>query len=71
MTVFNTCYGFFKTLVMLFSLFNALAIFQARINKVLRSFLDIFYITYINDILIFSDNLKDHRKHVRLVLKVL
>jgi hypothetical protein len=52
-----------------FSLFNALATFQAQINKILRSFLNIFCTAYINDILIFSDNLKDYCKHVCLVLK--
>jgi putative NADPH-quinone reductase len=71
MTAFNTCYGLFETLVMPFGLFNAPATFQAWINEVLRPFLDIFCIVYINDILVFSDNLKDHRKHVRLVLKAL
>jgi hypothetical protein len=56
---------------MLFGLFNVLATFQAWINEILRSFLDIFCIVYIDNILVFSDNLKDHRKHVSLVFKAL
>jgi hypothetical protein len=71
MTAFNTRYGLFETLVMPFGLSNAPATFQARINEVLRPFLDIFCTAYIDDILVFSDNLKDHRKHVRSVLKAL
>jgi hypothetical protein len=71
MTAFNTCYSLFKTLIMPFGLSNALATFQAWINEVLRSFLDIFCTAYINNILVFSNNLKDHCKHVSLVLKAL
>ena len=71
MTAFNTRYGLFETLVMPFGLSNALATFQARINEVLRPFLDIFCTAYIDDILIFLDNLKDHRKHVCSVLQAL
>jgi hypothetical protein len=54
-----------------FSLSNALATFQAWINQVLRPFLDIFCTAYINNILVFLNNLKDHYKHVCLVLKAL
>ena len=71
MIAFNTRYGLFETLVMPFGLSNAPATFQARINEVLRPFLDIFCTAYIDDILIYSDNLKAHRKHVCSVLKAL
>jgi hypothetical protein len=54
---------------MFFGLFNALVTFQAWINKVLCLFFDIFCITYINNILVVLSNLKDHYKHVCLVLK--
>ena len=40
-------------------------------NNVLRPYLNIFYTAYIDDILIYSDNLKDHRKHVQAVLQAL
>jgi hypothetical protein len=56
---------------MLFGLFNVLATFQAWINKVLCLFFDIFCIAYINDIFVFLDNLKNHCKHGRSVLKAL
>ena len=71
MTAFNTRYSLFETLVMPFGLSNAPATFQAQINEVLCPFLDIFCTAYINNILVFSDNLKDHRKHVRSVIKAL
>ena len=71
MTAFNTRYGLFESLVMPFGLSNAPATFQARINEVLRPFLDIFCTAYIDDILVYSDNLKDHRNHVKAVLQAL
>ena len=71
MTAFNTRYGLFETLVMPFGLSNAPATFQARINEVLRPFLDIFCTAYIDDILVFSNTRKEHRKHVGLVLEAL
>jgi hypothetical protein len=71
LTAFNTRYGLFETLVMPFGLSNAPATFQARINEVLRPFLDIFCTAYIDDILIYSDTLQDHRQHVKTVLQAL
>ena len=52
-----------------FGLSNAPATWQTRINDVLRPFLDIFCTAYIDDILVYSDNLQDHRQHVRAVLQ--
>ena len=52
-----------------FSLINALASFQAYINKALKPLLNHIYIIYLDDILIFSKDLKDHIKHMRKVLK--
>ena len=51
-----------------FGLTNAPATFQNFINDVLRPFLDLFVTAYLDDILIFSENLKDHKRHVREVL---
>lgn len=71
MTAFNTRYGLFETLVMPFGLSNAPATFQARINEILRPFLDIFCTAYIDDILIYSDTQSEHREHVKAVLYAL
>ena len=42
---------------MFFDLFNALAIFQGYINKILAEKLDIFVIVYLDDFLIYMKNL--------------
>ncbi len=56
---------------MLFELKNALIIFQRLINDTLREYLDDFAITYLDDILIFSDDLEMHHSHVHKVLRKL
>jgi len=53
---------------MLFSLANALSLFQHFINNTLRLYLDVFYTAYINNILIYSNNLAKHQKYIKLVL---
>ena len=54
-----------------FGLTNAPASFQHFINDTLREFLDIFCTAYLDDILIYSDTLEEHRKQVRKVLQKL
>ena len=54
-----------------FGLANTPATFQARINKVLYLFLDIFCTAYIDNVLVYSDNLQNYRSYVRQVLTVL
>uniref|UniRef100_A0A3P8R7J1 Gypsy retrotransposon integrase-like protein 1 n=1 Tax=Astatotilapia calliptera TaxID=8154 RepID=A0A3P8R7J1_ASTCA len=68
-TAFNTPLGHFEYLVMPFGLTNAPAVFQALVNDVLRDFLNVFVFVYLDDILIFSKTLEDHRIHVRSVLQ--
>jgi hypothetical protein len=70
-TAFRTRYGLFESLVMPFGLTNAPATFQHFINDVLAPFLDIFATAYLDDILIYSDNLEEHRDHVKQILTVL
>jgi hypothetical protein len=70
-TAFRTWYGLFESLVMLFGLTNAPASFQHFINDVLRPYLDVFVTAYLDDILIFSNNLGEHRKHVLKALEAL
>lgn len=65
-----TCrYGLFEPLVLPFGLCNGPASFQAYINHALRGLLDNFCTAYMDDILIFSDNIIDHRRHVKIVLQ--
>ena len=56
---------------MFFNLINVLASFQALINDIFRKYFDIFVVTYLDDILIYLINEKDHIKQVNLVLKTL
>ncbi|KAM4061114.1 reverse transcriptase (RNA-dependent DNA polymerase) [Hirsutella rhossiliensis] len=44
---------------------------QRMINNVLREHLDIFVVVYLDDILIFSDTLEEHKEHVHKVLRAL
>jgi len=54
-----------------FRLTNAPATFQKLINNVLRPYLDIFIIAYLDDILIYLEDKKNHIKHITTVLKAL
>src|SRR5204863_7487628 len=54
---------------MLFELTNASAMFQELINHVLYNHLNEFVIVYLNNILIYSENEKDHEKHVKKILR--
>lgn len=70
-TAFSTQFGLFESLVMPFGLTNAPASFQHFINNVLRPFLDIFATAHLDDILIYLETLKEHRRHVEQVLQAL
>lgn len=70
-TAFRTRYGLYEYKVMPFGLCNAPATFQRLINTVLRPFLDVSAVAYLDDILIFSTNKDDHPTHVRQVLSAL
>src|SRR5882724_9448702 len=48
---------------------NASATFQAFMNHIFRDMTDIFIVIYLDDILIFSESLEEHRVHVRRVLE--
>lgn len=54
-----------------FGLTNAPASFQHFINDTLREYLDLFCTAYIDNILIDSDSLEEHRLQVRTVLRAL
>ncbi|KAL0199986.1 hypothetical protein M9458_003173, partial [Cirrhinus mrigala] len=68
-TAFSTTTGHYEYLVMPFGLSNSPSVFQAMINDVFRDMLNKFVIVYIDDILVYSENLQDHIQHVRAVLK--
>ena len=63
-TAFHTHYGSFEWLVMPFGLTNAPSAFQRFMNDIFSDLLDVHVIIYLDDILIYSDNPADHKKHV-------
>ena len=69
MTTFQTQYSIYKFKVLPFSLTNSPATFQRFINNILIEYLDDFCSAYIDDILIFSESLKEHKIHVERVLE--
>jgi hypothetical protein len=68
-TAFITRFGLFESLVMPFGLCNAPASFQNYINHTLHDLLDKTCTAYLDDVLIYSSNKKDHRRHVREVVQ--
>ena len=71
-TAFKTNHGLFEPLVMFFGLTNSPATFQAMMNKIFaKEIWEGHIIIYLDDILIFSDNLDEHRTLVAQVLQKL
>ena len=57
---FRTRWEHYEYQVILFGLINALASFQELINDTLWEYLDIFVLTYLDNILIFSIDYQQH-----------
>ena len=70
-TAFKCRYGHFEYLVVPFGLANAPAVFSNMMNRVLRSVLDISVISYLDDILIYSQTAEQHQKDIEQVLSIL
>lgn len=70
-TAFYTPLGHSEYQVMPFGLTNAPAVFQSLMNDILRDMPNRFVYVYLDDILIFSKSLFEHKHHVRLVLQCL
>ena len=63
--IFHTWYDHFEYIIMSFDLFNASATFQAYINKALADMINVFYVVYFDDILIYSSSLKEHWNYIK------
>nr|GEX07097.1 putative reverse transcriptase domain-containing protein [Tanacetum cinerariifolium] len=70
-TAFRTHYGHYEFQVMPFGLTNALAVFMDLMNRVCKPYLDRFVIVFIDDILIYSKNRKEHEGRLKMILKLL
>jgi hypothetical protein len=54
-----------------FGLTNAPATFQAFMNDIFHNLLDVCVVVYLDNILIYLDDLESHKIHVRQVLQIL
>ena len=70
-TTFRTRYGHYEFTVMPFGLTNVSATFMDRMNRLFRPYIDKFMVVFIDDILIYSKNEKEHEEHLRIVLETL
>ena len=61
---FTSKYGTDEYLVMPFGLCNAPAIFQCWIKRTLQQFIDRCCTVYLDDVLIYSDNLEEHKQEI-------
>nr|GEV00196.1 putative reverse transcriptase domain-containing protein [Tanacetum cinerariifolium] len=70
-TAFRTRYGHYEFQVMPFGLTNTPAVFMDLTKRVCKPYLDKFVIVFIDDILIYSKNKKEHKEHLKAILKLL
>ncbi|GJX68568.1 putative reverse transcriptase domain-containing protein [Tanacetum coccineum] len=70
-TAFRTRYGHYEFQVMPFGLTNAPEVFIDLMNRVCKQYLDRFVIVFIDDILIYSKSRKEHKGHLKLILRLL
>ncbi|GKB17718.1 putative reverse transcriptase domain-containing protein [Tanacetum coccineum] len=68
---FRTRYGHYEFWVMPFRLTNAPAVFMDLMNRVCKPCLDKFVIVFIDDILIYSKDKKEHEEHLKAILELL
>ncbi|GJV35871.1 putative reverse transcriptase domain-containing protein [Tanacetum coccineum] len=70
-TAFRTRYGHYEFQVMPFGLTNTPAAFMDLINRACKPYLDKFVIVFIDDILIYSKDEKEHKEHLKAILELL
>nr|GFA94846.1 putative reverse transcriptase domain-containing protein [Tanacetum cinerariifolium] len=70
-TAFRKRYVHYEFQVMPFGLSNAPAVFMDLMNRVCKPYLDKFVIVFIDDILIYSKDEKEHEEHLKAILELL
>nr|GEZ55197.1 reverse transcriptase domain-containing protein [Tanacetum cinerariifolium] len=70
-TAFRTRYGHYEFQVMPYGLTNAPVVFMDLMNRVCKPYLDKFVIVFIDDILIYSKDEKEHEEHLKAILELL
>ncbi len=68
-TTFKCRFDHYQYKMMFFELANSSITFQIYINKTMHSYLDLFVLMYINDLLMFFSSTKKHIEHVKLMLQ--
>jgi hypothetical protein len=63
-TAFTVRYGLYEYLVMSFGLMNVLAHFMYLMNLVFMPELDQFVVVFIDDILVYSKSMEEHKEHI-------
>ena len=61
--------GQYQFKVMPFRLNNVLVTFQRLMNKVLRQYIEKFVQVYFDDVIIYSNNLDEHKRHIKAMLE--
>jgi hypothetical protein len=67
----STPLGSYDFLVLQFGLNGAVSTFQNMMQQILRPFLTKFCMVYIDDVIIYSESLEEHLKHIELILDAL
>ena len=67
---FITPFGLYEPMVMYFGLCNAPAIFQSMMNSMFQDMItEGWIVIYMDDILIFSNNIEEHRERTERVVQ--
>jgi hypothetical protein len=70
-TAFKTIFGHYEFTVLPFGLTNCPGVFMSLMNRVFCEYLDKFVQVFIDDILIYSQMMKEHDEHLHWVLQCL
>lgn len=71
LTAVNTPFGFYEWTIMPQGMKNSPSVHQCHVNKALCEFIRKFCHIYLNDIIIWSQLLEEHQKHVHLIMDAL